>query len=229
MFSAGKSKFINSIMRYNILPENQLPTTSIPTYITRGNEKLSAYTFNNIEVQLDYEAINAISHIFYEEYSIFYEEYRKCENDIALIIENTKQILKNTGLNVFGVAAYSSVENKEYFNDYIKSFIEEIHEMGNESQSVIDEVEHILNKYEAHFEKNKDRLYIERNNVYKSINEATDLSQIINLARLYSDINKDFSINNARMREFKKVKSKILDEVISILNNERYKRGKING
>lgn len=316
MFSAGKSKFINSIMRYNILPENQLPTTSIPTYITRGNEKLSAYTFNNIEVKLDYEAINAISHIFYDEYSISFTNFiksiviqnynhnyenivfldtpgytksefykkesntdaniakehlavcdyiiwlmdiengvvlendidfirslninkpilfifnkadKKCENDISLIVENTKQILKNTGLNVFGVAAYSSVENKEYFNDYIKNFIEEINEMGNENQSVIDEIGDILNKYETHFEKNKDRLHIERNKVYKSINEAVDLSQIINLARLYSCINKDFYINNARMREFKKLQSKILDEVINILNNERYKKGKING
>lgn len=87
MFSSGKSKFINSVIEEEILPENQLPTTSIPTYIKQGEERLSAYTFNNLKIDLDKEAVNAISHIFYDEYKISFTKFIK---SIVIESENYK-------------------------------------------------------------------------------------------------------------------------------------------
>lgn len=71
-FSAGKSCFINSITNTNTrLPEGQRPTTSIATYtINADAQKNLAITFNDSMIELDAQAINAITYQFSEQYQI---------------------------------------------------------------------------------------------------------------------------------------------------------------
>lgn len=71
-FSTGKSCFLNSITGCeNLLPINQQPTTSIPTYITYGNKEVSyAYTIFNKTFEIDQDMMHALTHEFYEKYSI---------------------------------------------------------------------------------------------------------------------------------------------------------------
>lgn len=80
-FSAGKSKFINSLLNASeeLLPEDQNPTTSIPTYIVQApSEKINAYTFKNDEVLLDVEAMQALTHKFYKKYSMGFASFISC-------------------------------------------------------------------------------------------------------------------------------------------------------
>lgn len=78
-FSAGKSRFINSLLKTAdnriILPEDQNPTTSIPTYIVGGTvEKIQAYSGGRT-VDLDLDAMQAMTHKFYEEYAIGFSRF----------------------------------------------------------------------------------------------------------------------------------------------------------
>ena len=69
-FSSGKSSFINSITTAH-LPEGQRPTTSIATYIIgTGHKKNIAVSTNNNIIDLDDEAVEALTHKFYEKYKI---------------------------------------------------------------------------------------------------------------------------------------------------------------
>ncbi|MEW9053433.1 MAG: dynamin family protein [Neobacillus sp.] len=75
-FSAGKSKFINSILGEEILPEDQVPTTSIATYLMKGSDFfVEAYTKNNRTVPLDREAVKALSHEFYNKYKLGFSQF----------------------------------------------------------------------------------------------------------------------------------------------------------
>ena len=77
-FSAGKSKFINSILNAEegILPEDQNPTTSIPTYLMYGeDEQILAYTNENLNISLDKEALQALTHKFFEKYKIGFSSF----------------------------------------------------------------------------------------------------------------------------------------------------------
>lgn len=69
-FSAGKSCFINSITNAN-LPEGQRPTTSIATYIVNAEAKknIAISVYDNV-IDLDDEAMIAITHQFFETYQI---------------------------------------------------------------------------------------------------------------------------------------------------------------
>lgn len=75
-FSSGKSRFINSILGdREILPEDQNTTTSIPTYIIHGSsEEIQAYCGNNV-TQLDLEAMQAMTHQFYDKYGIGFSRF----------------------------------------------------------------------------------------------------------------------------------------------------------
>ena len=77
-FSSGKSKFINSILHAGeeLLPEDQNPTTSIPTYIVQGKvEEINAYTNNGEKILLDKEALQALTHHFYRKYNIGFSSF----------------------------------------------------------------------------------------------------------------------------------------------------------
>ena len=82
-FSAGKSSFLNSILNRSkddedILPVDTIPTTSIPTYIVKNEDKksknsdcLDIYTFNKegSKSKIDKESLKAISHEFNKVYN----------------------------------------------------------------------------------------------------------------------------------------------------------------
>lgn len=87
-FSAGKSCFINSIFGNDVrlLPEEQNPTTSIPTFVISGNEKsFTAVVNNTTAVKLDEEEMQALTHKFYDKYKFGFNQFI---DKLILTIEN---------------------------------------------------------------------------------------------------------------------------------------------
>lgn len=89
-FSAGKSKFINSVSGIeNILPVAQAPTTSIPTYIIKSKEnELRANSIYGYTAKLTAEAMNALTHEFYEVYRIGFSAFVD-----SIIVESSRYSL----------------------------------------------------------------------------------------------------------------------------------------
>ncbi len=76
-FSAGKSCFINSITNAE-LPVGQRPTTSIATYIVSEKKKKSIAISNNDNIiELDENALEALTHQFFDTYSIGFSKVIK--------------------------------------------------------------------------------------------------------------------------------------------------------
>jgi GTPase Era involved in 16S rRNA processing len=77
-FSAGKSSFINSVVGLGtLLPENGRPTTSIPTYITKGREKRYTLTSmgGRIRQEIDADELQVLSHEFDDRYHIGFSTF----------------------------------------------------------------------------------------------------------------------------------------------------------
>lgn len=76
-FSAGKSKFINSISGIgDLLPVAQAPTTSIPTYIIKSKSNdLHANSIYGYSTKLSSASMNALTHEFYNVYSIGFSAF----------------------------------------------------------------------------------------------------------------------------------------------------------
>lgn len=83
-FSAGKSCFINSRMESDAesdviyLPENQIPTTSVPTYIMAGEKNIVRVFSDGEEIELDNNALDAFTHEFYDKYRIGLGRFVQC-------------------------------------------------------------------------------------------------------------------------------------------------------
>lgn len=68
-FSAGKSRFINTLLNNDLLPEALEPTTAIPSYLIAGtHEVIRALNQFNHDVELDRPALQAITHAFPNHY-----------------------------------------------------------------------------------------------------------------------------------------------------------------
>lgn len=76
-FSAGKSKFIKSITGIeDLLPEAQSPSTSIPTYIIKGDsdERIGINIFGS-SAKLSEKQVKAISHEFHTRYKVGFSAF----------------------------------------------------------------------------------------------------------------------------------------------------------
>lgn len=69
-FSAGKSRFLNSLSGASLLPEDIGPCTVIPTYLGRGSARAIALTAFGQSVPMDTDALAAISHAFSRHYQL---------------------------------------------------------------------------------------------------------------------------------------------------------------
>lgn len=63
-FSAGKSRFLNSLTGTGLLPEDLGPCTVIPTYLGQGPAQAQALTAFGRSVPMDTDALAALSHAF---------------------------------------------------------------------------------------------------------------------------------------------------------------------
>lgn len=111
-FSAGKSKFINSITGAgDLLPVNQAPTTSIPTYIIKSDkEKLSANSIYGYSVDISVDAMNALTHEFYDVYGIGFSAFID-----SIIVESSEYALsdKIALLDTPGYTKYDDTSNSK--------------------------------------------------------------------------------------------------------------------
>lgn len=79
-FSAGKSRFINTISGIqDLLPVAQDPTTSIPTYIIKADhDALSANSIYGYTTPLTTQSMGALTHEFYNVYGVGFSAFLDC-------------------------------------------------------------------------------------------------------------------------------------------------------
>ena len=90
-FSAGKSQFINSLLGEDLLPTDITPTTSIPTYITSGEQnQLIAFNIFGKKSVIDVDALQAICHAFAPKYNMSFTQILK-----YITVQNDKMPFRN--------------------------------------------------------------------------------------------------------------------------------------
>lgn len=297
-FSAGKSKFINSLIGSDILPEDQTPTTSIATYIVSGEqEEVHAYTYNDQDILLDMEAAQALTHAFYKKYQIGFSQFinnlvinvsnfeaqnvalldtpgyskadsgvkqnasdaekafnqlktadyliwlvdiengviqqadidfirslrtknpvlvvfnkadKKPESAVKTIVEGSKTILQNSGLNIYSVIAYSSLEAEEYFGtDLLQSFMQ----MANSAASGSEDIEKLLQAIQQEILKQlqleKKQMLQRRNKIGDVIFRSEDVMELKTLVRIYADVVSDIKNIDHYSHEIQRTKKSI--------------------
>jgi hypothetical protein len=114
-FSAGKSRFLNTLLGVSLLPEALEPTTAIPTFITGGEDAIVALNAFDHRVELDVDALQAISHAFHDHYrTVIGQEVGFAHLLKLLIIHRTGFGWRN--LAFLDTPGYSKAENQHATN-----------------------------------------------------------------------------------------------------------------
>lgn len=105
-FSTGKSTFVNTILKSRLLPSQVTPTTSVPTYVIKGNNEVQAINLFNTQIFLKKEELKLLAHDSEEE-----------NIDFGHLLKTI--FIKNRYLNFDNIAfldtpGYSKYDNENY-------------------------------------------------------------------------------------------------------------------
>ena len=105
-FSAGKSRFLNSVLGCpSLLPTDTTPTTSIPTYISKGDQsRIIALNTYQKKTTIDEEALGAICHAFNDKFGVTFSH-------LLQLISVERETLKYPSLAFLDTPGYSKADN----------------------------------------------------------------------------------------------------------------------
>ena len=105
-FSAGKSRFLNSVLGCpSLLPTDTTPTTSIPTYISQGScNQITALNAYQKKTTIDEEALGAICHAFNEKFGVTFSH-------LLQLISVEREHLAYPSLAFLDTPGYSKADN----------------------------------------------------------------------------------------------------------------------
>ncbi|WP_345196281.1 GTPase domain-containing protein [Kistimonas scapharcae] len=105
-FSAGKSRFLNSVLGCpSLLPTDTTPTTSIPTYISQGRQdRITALNRYGKKTEIDEEALGAICHAFNDRFGVTFSH-------LLQLVSIERQSLNYSSLAFLDTPGYSKADN----------------------------------------------------------------------------------------------------------------------
>ena len=111
-FSAGKSRFLNSVLGCpSLLPTDTTPTTSIPTFISQGSDdRITALNRYGKKTDIDEDAIAAICHAFNDRFGVTFSH-------LLQLISIERQSLNYASLAFLDTPGYSKADNISHRSD----------------------------------------------------------------------------------------------------------------
>lgn len=106
-FSTGKSTFLNSLIGKKILPAKIEPSTSVPTYIIGGEERVFAINSFMKSVELELGDLKTISHGFSDEYPVSFGHLLR-----NIFLETPSIVYENTAF--LDTPGYSKPDDEYY-------------------------------------------------------------------------------------------------------------------
>ncbi|KII75368.1 dynamin family protein [Vibrio renipiscarius] len=105
-FSAGKTRFLNTVLGCpSLLPVDTTPTTSIPTYLYKGqSNRIDALNFYGKKTEIDEHGLKAICHAFNQKYQVTFSHILQ-----LLAVERVE--FKYANLIFLDTPGYSKADN----------------------------------------------------------------------------------------------------------------------
>lgn len=146
-------------------------------------------------------------------------KYDKKESQVDEILSETKKTLEASGINIYGVTAYSSQNDymKEYNSNLIETFIENASNYSNRVEDIKTQFIKIIEEIEKDLEIMKADSIKKRNSISNIIFNCNNVLQISSFAKVRKDILDDLYKMNTGQIEIKKIKSRVIRELNKIM------------
>lgn len=113
-FSAGKTRFLNTVLGCpSLLPVDTTPTTSIPTFLFKGEKnRIDALNFYGKKTEINEDAIKAICHAFNKKYQVTFSH-------ILQMIAVERESFNYANLIFLDTPGYSKSDNQQKIDENI--------------------------------------------------------------------------------------------------------------
>ncbi len=141
---------------------------------------------------------------------VFNKADKKTESAIKQIIESSKNVLKNSGLSIFDVIAYSAYDGEEYLTrGRLGDFMAIANDSANRNYDIEKQILDIINNISCEFSSVKSKLIKKRNEIGNVIFRSEDVMEIRTLVQIYTELISNIDEVDKYTRAFKSTKQKV--------------------
>ena len=151
---------------------------------------------------------------------IFNKADKRPEEDIRDIVSKAKKLLSQFGIKVFGVTAYSSLNNGcEFLGlDYVRTFLEKAGNEAKHKQDVGDEIKAIFNEIDEMFTREKQQSQEDQYALSDSISKSEDILAIRSLVSRYRHVSLEMRKLQNKEKDFQKLRHAVEQGVKILLD-----------
>jgi small GTP-binding protein len=142
---------------------------------------------NGVIQQLDIDFIRALK-VKNPILIVFNKADKKTDSAISNILQSSMEILKNTGIDIYDVIAYSALERREYFGtNKLASFMVDADKATNRNADIEKQIKDIISTISKELDSEKKKMIERRNEIGNIIFRSEDVMEIQTLVNLYSE------------------------------------------
>lgn len=120
---------------------------------------------------------------------VFNKADKKTDSAIENILQSSRSILENTGINIYAVIAYSALEAKEYCGtNKLTSFMVSADQATNRNEDIEKKINDIIYTISSELISEKKKMIERRNKIGNIIFRSEDVMEIQTLVELYSEV-----------------------------------------
>lgn len=120
---------------------------------------------------------------------IFNKADKKTSEGAKKILHESREILSKSGLNIFGVTAYSALDAEEYFGgNLLEYFMEKANSEKNRNEDIVKQIREINNSITQQLQKERKHMLQRRNEIGEIIFRSEDIMEIHTLVKVYAEV-----------------------------------------
>ncbi len=149
---------------------------------------------------------------------VFNKADKKPESDLKELVELTEKSFRNSGINLYGVTCYSSINGgKEYLGkSLIREFLKDAEKFALKKPSVADELKDISENLKKQLAANKRRNQRSRNRVQQALFKSGNYNAIQSLIEIYKHLTAELDEINECQDLLKEVERDINTELVRL-------------
>ena len=147
---------------------------------------------------------------------VFTKADKKTDDDIKTVINQSKETILKEGIDCYAVTAFSSDENKEYFNDSIRRYFKEIVKNPKNENDIIQQIDIVSSDIHKMIFKEKSTSRNRKKEYFNILTSVKDITSVQSIAKLWK-------YENIRLEKISEAADKfdnLVKELRIIINNE---------
>lgn len=148
---------------------------------------------------------------------VFAKADKRTDEQIKNIVTEAEKILKNTGINVYGVTAYSSIYAKEYLGrNLLDAFLRMAVANNNRKNDLDIEIDKLINDLYQNLQLKQEKYLEQRKQIAHSIHDTDEIYPLKLISKKYRDVSSSLKNINDNILEFESLMMNLKEDLLNM-------------